>query len=1008
MRIRKLPTAIFLISIALLTSAAWLLRQRSSFASIEAEINRIYGSCRPFPYRWSGAPYRPLKNPPCQPDQRALEILTGKIDAAERNAGRSARSLQLSGRLNLLHGDYDDAVTKYRLAMLLDPGNSALQLELGIGFALRAKAEDRALDFESALEQVLGSQQLQGSPEVLFDSALLFEMAQMPLQAVDRWSQAAASETVSAWGIEDQERRVELMKTLQTREQRMRALTDSPASYLAHADDAKGSIELVMSEALENWITRGSSLHRQALERLATELREKHHDPWLTDLLRIPDSPVGKRALQELSDAWVANLRGEHLRAGTSAASAEELFHKLENPAGELRAHVERVYAFDRVWREKKCIHALPNLRAPAHARHYVWIEGQASLERASCLAQTRKESVIASRERTNAWVCATGYAGLCLRGQNFLTEAYGGLDSQVRIWNQGFRSLHTFWQEALPPIRGYFCFYSLAASAHKAGQPRAALALLREGIRLLEQSPNRQLLALVLSDLGNWEVQSDRPGEGALAFNRMESIFGALRVNETETFRRESEITRAEAELTSGNPEAALARLKRVIGDLKFPYSTFGPPERRRLLPVYGNVYLALGELNVAAKYFRQILSENRRALRKIHDRAQRNSAQRETESAWKGLTEVELSRHRVTQALETWEAFRGGWLADPYPKSIRVPEGVTLLVYAFLHRGLSAWMVSSHGCEHRWLDERQVAGAAHQFSALAADPASPAAAVSASSRRLHRLLLEPFGPSLPETGLLVVDADRDLAAVPWSALENPKGTILLERFAIAQIQSWAEVSRFTDSSSADFHRPLIIAEPALGPELARIYPPLPEARIEAQRLHRILPHAAYYEGPTATSAALIRALPLASMLYFAGHGISHGGYGALLLAPSTDAQARPQLLTADEIENLKLPNLSVAVLASCSSGEGESAGFVNLDSLVRGFLKAGARSVVATRWSVNSSKTTDLMTTFYRYLLQGLRPAEALRQATLENRRNSATAHPSYWAGFQVFGMP
>ena len=35
----------------------------------------------------------------------------------------------------------------------------------------------------------------------------------------------------------------------------MHDLTDSPASYLAHAEEVAGSIELVMGEALENWLS---------------------------------------------------------------------------------------------------------------------------------------------------------------------------------------------------------------------------------------------------------------------------------------------------------------------------------------------------------------------------------------------------------------------------------------------------------------------------------------------------------------------------------------------------------------------------------------------------------------------------------------------------------------------------------------------------------------------------------------------------------------------------------
>jgi CHAT domain-containing protein len=104
-----------------------------------------------------------------------------------------------------------------------------------------------------------------------------------------------------------------------------------------------------------------------------------------------------------------------------------------------------------------------------------------------------------------------------------------------------------------------------------------------------------------------------------------------------------------------------------------------------------------------------------------------------------------------------------------------------------------------------------------------------------------------------------------------------------------------------------------------------------------------------------------------------------------------------------------MDLSNLDLAVLASCSSGIGEQTGAVNLDSLVRSFLEAGAKRVIAARWNVNSPATARMMSEFYETLIQQRqRPAAALRRAALTVRQQSLYAHPYYWAGFQVFGVP
>jgi len=225
MKLPRLKHLLLLVFAVAAVALAWLLWPRPALVSVELELNRLYGSCRPFAYRWTGAPYRPLGNGPCQVPLHTLQMLAGKLDKAERTAGRSARSLQLRGRINLLYGSYDDAVSKYRLALLLDPASSSLQLELGVSFALRAKAEDRALDYEPALEQMLESLQHSRTPETLFDTALLFEEVPLPLQAMDRWQDVIKNEPVPPWRDEAQSRRSKLERKLQAREQRMHDLT---------------------------------------------------------------------------------------------------------------------------------------------------------------------------------------------------------------------------------------------------------------------------------------------------------------------------------------------------------------------------------------------------------------------------------------------------------------------------------------------------------------------------------------------------------------------------------------------------------------------------------------------------------------------------------------------------------------------------------------------------------------------------------------------------------------
>ena len=72
----------------------------------------------------------------------------------------------------------------------------------------------------------------------------------------------------------------------------------------------------------------------------------------------------------------------------------------------------------------------------------------------------------------------------------------------------------------------------------------------------------------------------------------------------------------------------------------------------------------------------------------------------------------------------------------------------------------------------------------------------------------------------------------------------------------------------------------------------------------------------------------------------------------------------------------------------------------------LVRGFLYAGARSMVVSLWDVHDKTTAELMTAFYQGVASGQTLAASLRSAMLSLK--TQRAHPYYWAPFVVIGDP
>jgi CHAT domain-containing protein len=97
----------------------------------------------------------------------------------------------------------------------------------------------------------------------------------------------------------------------------------------------------------------------------------------------------------------------------------------------------------------------------------------------------------------------------------------------------------------------------------------------------------------------------------------------------------------------------------------------------------------------------------------------------------------------------------------------------------------------------------------------------------------------------------------------------------------------------------------------------------------------------------------------------------------------------------------------VELVVLSGCETGLGKEVDGEGLIGLTRGFLYAGARSVVASLWKVEDSATAELMGRFYRKMLQGKEhPASALRAAQLEMSKDTRWSDPYEWAAFTIQG--
>lgn len=145
-------------------------------------------------------------------------------------------------------------------------------------------------------------------------------------------------------------------------------------------------------------------------------------------------------------------------------------------------------------------------------------------------------------------------------------------------------------------------------------------------------------------------------------------------------------------------------------------------------------------------------------------------------------------------------------------------------------------------------------------------------------------------------------------------------------------------------------------------------------------------------------------------AILHFATHGILDPKRpeksGLLLSMVNRDGQPQNGFVGLQEIYRLHLP-VDLVVLSACRTGLGKDVKGEGLIGLTRGFMYAGASSVLASLWKVDDEATAELMKRFYANMLQrGMTPAAALRAAQNSIRQEPQWRAPYYWAAFTLQG--
>jgi CHAT domain-containing protein/Tfp pilus assembly protein PilF len=306
--------------------------------------------------------------------------------------------------------------------------------------------------------------------------------------------------------------------------------------------------------------------------------------------------------------------------------------------------------------------------------------------------------------------------------------------------------------------------------------------------------------------------------------------------------------------------------------------------------------------------------------------------------------------------------------------------------------------------------------------------------ATINRQAEELYRQLMYQADALLSSSARVVIIPDGPLHVLPFSALRHDNHEfvaqwkpihVVVSATVYAQLRETRSTQKRAQFDIVAFGHPVYSSKDvptATGNALIRsaiekgfVLGPLEASRKEVDRITALFPgrSRALVDGE-ATERKAKDVGTSARMIHFAAHGMLDDQFplnSAIILSiPKEETAGDNGLLQAWEILDQVRLNADLVTLSACQTGLGQEVGGEGLIGLVRAFLFAGARSVLASLWSIDDPSTADLMETFYSNLKSGKAKDEALRTAQIEFINSSKFpqrfSHPYYWAAFSLIG--
>ena len=264
----------------------------------------------------------------------------------------------------------------------------------------------------------------------------------------------------------------------------------------------------------------------------------------------------------------------------------------------------------------------------------------------------------------------------------------------------------------------------------------------------------------------------------------------------------------------------------------------------------------------------------------------------------------------------------------------------------------------------------------------------------------KIGTLLLAPL--DIPAGKRIIIVPHGPLHYLPFQALRLD-GQYLIERNPISIAPSISIAARLAERTPTVAAQLVAFGNPTINPDVAD---PLPCALREVHALSQQFPGATLFFKEQANKTNFQGSAPNARLLHVAAHAVADTLdplHSKVLLA---DENGQPNYLEAKDVMGMDLKGTALIALSACESGLGRVEDGDEVLGFTRSFLSAGTSTLLASLWPVSDAATETLMTTLYDDLAKGEQVQDAMRDAQRAVLANPETAHPFFWAPFNLIG--